>query len=75
MTLEGIVMKMWIARAESDNYCVLFNEKPYKYYDKSYKRHFFRTDNMCGTYMCLPAGHFPSVTFENSPQQVEIKLI
>ncbi len=68
-------MKMWIARGEGDNYCVLFKKKPYKYYDKSCKKHFFKTDNMYGTYMCLSAGDFPSVTFENSPQQVEIKLI
>lgn len=70
-----VVMRMWISRGEGDNYCVLFKEKPYKYYDKLCKKHFFKTDNMYGTYMCLPAGYFPSVTFENSPQQVEIKLI
>lgn len=72
--LKG-VMRMWISRGEGDNYCVLFKEKPYKYYDKLCKKHFFKTDNMYGTYMCLPAGYFPSVTFDNSPQQVEIKLI
>lgn len=68
-------MKLYIARGEGCNYCVLFKEKPYKYYDKSCKKHFFKTDNMYGTYMCLSARDFPSVTFENSPQPVEIKLI
>ena len=68
-------MKMWIAKGEGDAYCILFIEKPYKYYDKFCKKHKFKTTNMYGTYMCLSAGDFPSVTFENSPQQVEIKLI
>ena len=35
-------------------------------------------DHSCGFNGCvaeLPASDFPEVTFENSPQQVEIKLI
>ena len=72
---KGVVKKLRIAKGEGNNYCVLFKEKPYKYYDKFCKKHFFRTDNMYGTYMYLPTDEFPKVTYENSPQQVEIKLI
>ena len=68
-------MELWIAKGEGDAYCILFIEKPYKYYDKFCKKHKFTTTDMWGAYMCLPAEAFPEVTFENSPQQVEIKLI
>lgn len=68
-------MEMWIAKGEGRNYCKLFKEKPYKYYDKFIEKHDFTLSNMLGAYMCLPEGEFPEVTFENSPQQVEIKLI
>ena len=70
----GIVMKLWIARGEGDNYCILFTEKPYKYYDKFCKKHLFTTDNMLGTYMCLPPEEYPEVTFENSPMEVELVI-
>ena len=68
-------MELWIARGEDCHYCRLFMDKPYKYYDKFLKKHDFKTTNMWGTYMCLPAEEFSEVTFENSPQKVEIKLI
>ena len=67
-------MKIWIARGEDDNYCILFKEKPYKYYDWFCKKHFFKTDSMYGTYMCLPGDEFPEVTFENSPIEVELVI-
>lgn len=28
-----------------------------------------------GTYMCLPSSEFQEVTFENSPQEVKLKLV
>ena len=65
---------MWITRGEGDNYCILFKEKPYKYYDWFCKEH-FKTDNGYGAYMCLPADNFPEVTFENSPMEVELKFV
>ena len=70
----GIVMKMWIARGEGSQYCVLFKEKPYKYYDEFCKKNFFTTDNMLGTYMCLPTDEFPEITFEKSPMEVELVI-
>lgn len=67
-------MKLWIAKGEGDTYCILFIEKPYKYYDKFCKKYKFRTNDMCGTYMCLSEEAFPELTFENSPQEVELKI-
>lgn len=32
-------------------------------------------DNASGDYMCLLDSYFPEVTFENSHQEVELKLI
>lgn len=59
-------MKMWIAR-DIGGGLYLFPEKPIK-------------DNVYGYYegedwYQIDRDLFPSVTFENSPQQVEIKLI
>lgn len=61
-------MKLWIARDSTGLY--LFRDKPNqdkhnpKYWDIPY-------------WGCLPinATRFPSVTWENSPQRVELKLI
>ena len=61
-------MKLWIARDDSFGELCLFNKEPYL--------------NPSGVWTCenqeyiiLPRDKFPQVTFENSPQQVEIKLI
>ena len=61
-------MKFWIVRDLSEE-LILFKKKP------SY-------NNKIKMWMCagLPIGKlngnsFPEVTFENSPQQVEIKLV
>lgn len=59
-------MKLWVARDLSEE-LILFKEKPF--YNKRIKLW------MNGG---LPIGRlrgFPEVTFENSPQMVEIKLI
>lgn len=68
-------MKLWIARDEGSNYCKLFINKPYKVYDKFIKRIVWLTQDLLGTYMCLPDDNFPEVTFENSPMEVELKLV
>ena len=49
--------------------------EPYKVYDKFTKKYSWKTDGMLGTYMCLPSNEFKNVTFENSPQEVELKLV
>ena len=68
-------MKLWIARDEGDNTCKIFLKEPYKVYDDFIKKYCWETSDMMGTYMCLPSSEFPEVTFENSPQEVELKLI
>ena len=57
-------MKLWIA---IDNYGFL---GLYKEYPTEAKRHEFG-----GFIASLPKNLFPEVTFENSPQEVELKLV
>lgn len=60
-------MKLWIAR-DTDGYSQLYVEMPIK------KNGYF--DNVPNTKWFTISCHlFPEITFENSPQQVEIKLI
>lgn len=68
-------MKLWIAKGERSNYCALFIDKPHKEFDKFTKTYSWRTDDMMGTYMCLPSSEFNDVTFENSPRQVELNYV
>lgn len=67
-------MKCWIARDES-GLIAIYKRKPYKKYDVFTKSWHWRIDNSSGDYMCLLDSYFPEVTFENSPQQVELKLV
>ena len=57
-------MKFWITRDESDR-VTLHNRKPRYVYEEYFN------NGLC----CLPSNTFPEVTFENSPQQIEIKLV
>lgn len=59
-------MKLWIARDKDGSLC-LYYEEPYKC------RGFFLCDMNNG--MWLDRTLFPEVTFENSPQEVELKLV
>lgn len=64
-----MIMKLWIARDEGINGDIcLFNKEPYQ--------------DMVGVWTCenydyivLERSEFPEVTFENSQQEVEIKLV
>ena len=68
-------MKLWICKDEGSSFCKLMIVEPYKVYDKFTKKYSWKTDDMLGTYMCLPSNEFKNVTFENSPKEVEIKLV
>lgn len=60
-------MKLWVAR-DKQNYLGLYYKKP------TLGEHSF--SQWCGGFLeYLDNSEFPEVTFENSPQQVEIKLI
>jgi hypothetical protein len=59
-------MKLWIAR-DKDGSLYLYDSIPEKIMDM-----FFERDN--GKSLFIGVSIFPEVTFENSPQEVEIKL-
>lgn len=62
-------MRLWIAR---DNYGLwLFRRKPTKYLSNGDKC-FNKAGN---TRYSIDPQLFPGITFENSPQEVELKLI
>lgn len=58
-------MKLWIAR-DLDNLIYLYMEKP------TLITHYFDTKYLIGE---IETTSFPEVTFENSPQEVELNLI
>lgn len=59
-------MKLWIAR-DTDGILCLFEAKPFldPYNDWDSDDNYFMIDE----------NQFPEVTFENSPQEVELKLV
>lgn len=59
-------MNLWIAR-DKDGSLYLYRKKPYKC------RGLFICD--MGNGMWLDKTQFPEVTFENSPREIELKLI
>ena len=64
-------MKMWIA-ANEDGRLHLFVDRPSRMYNKWADKGYW-----AGSYgaLELPASKYPEVTFENSPMEVELKLI
>lgn len=58
-------MKIWIARDE-DGLLYLYMKKPHLY------AHYFDIKYLIGE---IDKNLFPEVTFENSPQEVEVKLV
>ena len=60
-------MKLWIAR-DKDGYSQLFVEKPIK--ENGYFEKVPNTKTFTISWLL-----FPEVTFENSPQEVELKLV
>ena len=62
-------MKMWIAR-NSDNTLELFKIKPKSFYEEGSGQYWAG-----GHGLLLRADSFSEVTFENSPMEVELKLI
>lgn len=60
-------MKLWITR-DLDGELFLYDKEPVK------GRRSFKVKMFTHSYR-ISSSNFPEVTFENSPQQVEIKLI
>ena len=59
-------MKLWIARDKDGMLCV-FESKPYLNKSKNWDYDY--------NYLVIDESQFPEVTFENSPQEVELKLV
>lgn len=62
-------MKLYIAR-DKDNTLTLFKSKPINYKDEYWMP---REDVDCGNYINLPESEYPEITFENSPQQINLQ--
>lgn len=61
-------MKLWIAR-DKDGYLYLYDKKPIREKD-------YFDSNTEGKYnTLLHSSYFPEITFENSPREIEIKLV
>ena len=65
-------MKLWIAR-DVDNILVLFLNKPVCHDSGIWYVPFDSGENPSNT--IIDKNLFPEITFENSPQEVELKLI
>lgn len=63
---------MWIARDIEGSLC-LYKEEPYKTLMYDNPKFVFWESN--GSLAVLPEDWFPEVTAENSPQEVELKVI
>lgn len=66
-------MKLWIARDKGTNELWGFTHRPVLNIESGMYSGDFSLDNT-SSYE-LPADLFPEVTFENSPQEVELKLV
>ena len=60
-------MKMWVAR-NKDGSLALFSYKPWKIRYDTF-------DKLRGDFIELDKKLYPEVTFENSPMEVELKLV
>lgn len=60
-------MKLWAARS-LDNSILLCTE------EMSFDKQFKEWGSYYGSFLRLPEEWFPEITFDNSPQQVELKL-
>lgn len=62
-------MKLWIARGP-DKTLHLYKNEPIMFFEE------YMGEYWAGSELCkLPVNDFPEVTLENSPKEVELKLI
>lgn len=62
-------MKMYIARNEDGSLALFRKKKPKLFWDEKVGQYWV------GSSMWLDSNDYPEVTFENSPQEVELKLV
>lgn len=66
-------MKLWIARDKDSNELYLYNHKPLlNENEEQYQPNLDKNDWVC---LEVISSWFPEVTFENSPMQIELKLV
>lgn len=67
-------MKLWIARRKSGNLYLFFNKPSLSEHNKWFV---FTNGNHCyvDTGIKIDASEYKEVTFENSPQEIELKLV
>lgn len=63
------MITLWIAR-DKDNSLSLFVSKPINHRDECWIP---RENIDCGNYLTLPDSEYPEITFENSPQQINLQ--
>lgn len=64
-------MKIWIARDKDGELC-LYKTKPWKRVNTTHHNDQFDCDD---SFMNIDNDLFPEVTYENSPQEIELKLL
>lgn len=64
-------MKLWIARDKDGELC-LYKTKPWKRVNTTHHNDQFDCDD---SFMNIDNDLFPEVTYENSPQEIELKLL
>ena len=62
-------MKMWIARNQDGSLALFRKKKPKLFFEEGVGQYWV------GSSLWLDSNDYPEVTFENSPQEVELKLI
>lgn len=68
-------MKLWIARDKDGELCLYRNKPELVKIEENTNEEFWQDSSNDGYYCYLDSSEFPEVTFENSPQEVELKLV
>ena len=68
-------MKLWIARDKNNGLCLYRNKPELFKIEENINEEFWKDSSNDGYYCYLYYSEFPEVTFENSPQQIELKLV
>ena len=68
-------MKLRKARDENGELCLYRNKPELVKIEENTNDEFWQDSSTDGYYCYLDINEFPEVTFENSPQEVELKLV
>ena len=68
-------MKLWIARDKNGELCLYRNKPELVKIEENTNDEFWQDSSNDGYYCYLDNSEFSEITFENSPQEVELKLV